>query len=249
MVQKDFLSARIEDSAIKASQFGSVIYSDFFEPNLQHIIEREIGRYPQSDCEFFGGHDYCERKMLCIFPKGENPLLEEYPIDLVRIKATKNAQIAHPDVLGSVLGLGIEREKIGDINITDDVIQVFVSTPLGEFICNNLGKINKYDVQVECVSVSEAIVVEPKFTNMSIIIPSMRLDAIIHTVFRISRNEAASFVKGEKVFINHIPVTKPSVNLKSGDVISVRSKGRFIVEEITGNTKKGNIKLSVKKFS
>lgn len=248
MAQKDFLSARIEDSALKASQAGCVIYSDFFEPNLQHIIEREIGRYPQSDCEFFGGHDYAERKMLCVFPKGESISPLDYPIDLVKIKA-KNAQISHPDVLGSVLALGIEREKVGDINITNDTIQLFVSTPMGEFIQNNLSKINKYDVSVECLPLGEAIAVEPNFTNMSVIIPSMRLDAIIHTVFRMSRNEASAFVKGEKVFINHVPTTKPSVNLKPGDIISVRSKGRFIVDEITGNTKKGNIKLSVKKFS
>ena len=84
---------------------------------------------------------------------------------------------------------------------------------------------------------------------MSVIIPSMRIDAIIHCVFRLSRSEAAAFVKGEKVLINGNGVIKPGAGVRIGDVVSVRSKGKFIVEGIAGNTKKGNIKLNVRKFS
>jgi len=77
----------------------------------------------------------------------------------------------------------------------------------------------------------------------------MRLDAVIHTVYKLSRSEAASFIKAQKVKINHQLALKPAVNLKQGDVISVRGKGRFIVESLSGTTKKGNIKLKIKKFS
>lgn len=249
MPEKDFLASRLEDAAVMASSKMMEIYTDFFEPNLQHIIEREIGRYPGSDCTFFGGHEYTERKMLCVHPKGYAPETYSFPLDTVQIKLPKNADVQHPDVLGSVLGLGIERDKVGDITVRDGLVQLFVSSPMGEFIRDNLSKISRYDVEAKVVGPDETVVYEPQFVNLNVIIPSMRIDAVIHTVYRMSRSEAAAFVKGEKVFINHEPVTKPGRDVKEGDIVSVRSKGRFIVDEIGGNTKKGNIKLSVKKFS
>lgn len=247
MAQKDFLNARIEDAALKAERMGIAVYVDFYEPQLQHIIEREIGRYPSCDCEFFGGHEYCERKMLAVFPKGDAPSYDDYPIDCIHIK-TKNMDISHPDVLGSLLGLGLQREKTGDINIVGDSVQLFVEAPLGEFVENNLQKISRYEVEAKRVSASDVISVEPSFTPVSIIIPSMRIDAVIHSVYKLSRSEASNFVKSEKVYVNHVVCAKPGAVVKAGDVVSVRSKGRFIVDEITGNTKKGNIKLAVRKF-
>ena len=61
--------------------------------------------------------------------------------------------------------------------------------------------------------------------------------------------EAAAFVKGEKVFVDHESVTKPGRDVKAGDIVSVRSKGRFVVDSVDGSTKKGNLKITVRRFS
>ncbi len=248
MAQKDFLAARIEDAAEKTEKIGMPVFLDFYEPALQHIIEREIGRYPSVDCAFIGGHDFCERKMLAILPKGETVLDGDFPIECIHIDK-KNIDIAHPDVLGSLLGLGLQREKTGDINILEDVVQLFVEEPLGELVENELNHIGRFEVSSRKVTSSEVVSVEPKFITVSVIIPSMRIDAVIHSVYKLSRSEASNFVKSEKVFVNHVACVKPGAAVKAGDIVSVRSKGRFIVEEIAGNTKKGNIKLVVKKFA
>jgi RNA-binding protein YlmH len=71
----------------------------------------------------------------------------------------------------------------------------------------------------------------------------------MHAAFRISRSEAAALVKADKVKINHQPVAKPSVNVKDGDVVSVRSKGRIQVGDVQATTKKGNLRLKLRKFS
>ena len=249
MAQKDFLSERLEESAKTASERMIRIYTDFYEPNLQHIIERETGRYPGSGCAFFGGHEYTERKMLCIHPRGEEPSREDFPIDCVQIPLPKKSGISHRDVLGSVLALGIERDQTGDITVRDNLVQLFVSKPIGQLIADELRQIGKHEVRARIAAPDEVKVYEPRFTPVSVIIPSMRIDALIHAVYRLSRSEASAFVKGEKVFINHEAVNKPGRDVKEGDIVSVRSKGRFIVEKVAGQTKKGNIKIDVKKFS
>lgn len=248
MVQKDFLSSKIQDAAEKSSEDNTVIYLDFYEPTIQMLVEREIVRYPRSECLFFGGHEYCERKMLAISSKGHEPELNDFPIACLQIEQP-NAQIKHQDVLGALMGLGIERAKIGDINIVNDMIQIFTVGNLGEYISDNLTQINKYNVKTAIVPKSEILAVEPTFKELNIIVPSLRVDALIHSIYKLSRNEAAALIKAEKVKVNHQSISKPSAKAKTDDLISVRTKGRFIIGEITGTTKKGNSKLTVKKFN
>lgn len=248
MGQKDFLSSQIQDAVEKSRGGNTVIYLDFYEPTIQMLVEREIVRYPKSECLFFGGHEYCERKMLAISSKGDEPELNDFPIACLQIDQPI-AQIKHQDVLGALLGLGIERAKIGDINIMSDMIQIFTVSNLAEYISDNLIQISKYDVKTKIVPKGDVIAVEPTFNEMNIIVPSLRVDALIHSIYKLSRNEAAALIKAEKVKVNHQSISKPSVKVKRDDLISVRTKGRFIVGEITGTTKKGNSKLVVKKFT
>jgi RNA-binding protein YlmH len=248
MGQKDFLTSKIKEAAESAINYGNTVYVDFCEPAVQMLIEREIARYPGAECAFFGGHEYCGRKMICIFPQDRIPIDEDFPLCCIQIPNAPQ-ELTHQDVLGALMGLNIERDKTGDIDIKNNIIQFFISGPLGEFVSQNLTKINKYDVKAELVSNDKIITFEPVFTPADIIIPSMRLDAVIHTVYKMSRNEAAAFIKAQKVKINHQIALKPSAGLKEGDVVSVRTKGRFIVDEIGGTTKKGNLKLKVRKFT
>jgi len=80
------------------------------------------------------------------------------------------------------------------------------------------------------------------------VLSSMRIDTLLHNAFKLSRTEAAEYVKNDKVQVNHRPVSKPSAVLKEGDVVSVRSKGRFIVGETLGTTKKGNVRVRLRKY-
>lgn len=248
MGQKDFLFSILEDMAVSAQEKGVIAYSDFYEPGVQLMIEHEIGRYPGADCIFWGGQEYAERKMMAVLSKGTAHQNDAFPVECVQ-SAHIDSHITHRDVLGALMGLGIKREKIGDINVKDQFLQIFVSVPLGDFIQDNLSKINLYDVALEKVGANDCVSMEPQFTVMDIIVPSMRLDAVIHGAYKLSRSDASDYVKAQKVSINHFPVLKPSVNLKFGDIVSVRTKGRLIVDSALGTTHKGNIRLRIKKFS
>ena len=238
--------SRIEDMAFLSSKKGGSVFSDFLDPKDQLIGGREIGRYPDLECTFFGGHVYTERKIMSIFPRGYEPESYEYPIRV--LKSRQPLQVRHQDVLGSLLSLGIERSKVGDINILEDNIQIFVYDTVSEFLVNELVKIAGYNVSLYETDINEAVIVEPKFKELNIIVPSMRLDAVIGNVFKLSRNEANMFVKGGRVKVNHFLSQKPAAKIKPGDMLSVRTKGRAIVDSVGGTTKKGNIKLKVKKF-
>lgn len=246
MGEYEIFISRIEDMALLSDKKGGSVFSSFLDPSDQLIGGREIGRYKKKDCSFFGGHIYTERKVMSIFDGGYEPPENEYPIKV--LKSKEALDVRHQDVLGSILALSVDRSKVGDINILDDGIQIFVYDTISEFLVSELTKIGGYNVTFEEHDIKDAVVVEPKFKELNIIVPSMRLDAVIGNIFKLSRNEANMFVKGGKVKINHSPVSKPAMTVKVGDIISVRTKGRAIIDSESGQTKKGNTKLLVKKF-
>ncbi len=248
MGQKDFLFSILEDMASAAQDKGVVSYSDFYEPAVQLSIEYEIGRYPGADCLFWGGQEYAGRKMLAVLPKGVGHSNGDFPLECVQGEGV-NAQIAHRDVLGALMALGVKREKIGDINLKDQFLQIFISAPLGAFVQDNLTEIGRCGVCLKKVDADKHRSIEPEFTVMDIIVPSMRLDAVIHGAYKLSRSDASDYVRAQKVSVNHAPALKPALTLKFGDVVSVRTKGRLIVEGALGTTHKGNIRLRIKKFS
>ncbi|EDS71757.1 RNA-binding protein [Anaerofustis stercorihominis] len=246
MGEYEFFISRIEDMALLSDKKGGSVFSSFLDPSDQMVGGREIGRYKGKDCSFFGGHIYTERKIMSIFKEGHEPEESEYPIKV--LKSKEALDVRHQDVLGSILSLSVDRSKVGDINILDDHIEIFVYDTISEFLVSELTKIGGNNVTFYECDINEASVIEPKFKELNIIVPSMRLDAVIGNIFKLSRNEANMFVKGGKVKINHNQVSKPAMTVKVGDMISVRTKGRAIVDSESGQTKKGNTKLLVKKF-
>ena len=246
MSEYDILLSRFEDLVNKAQNQNRVVFMDFLDPNMLLVLEREITRYSFLDIDSFGGNIYCERKMLAIFPLGFEVKEEDYPIKVIKIE--KNPGFLHKDVMGSLFNLGLDRAKIGDIQVREENAQIFVHNNLAEFISLELTQISRYKVEVEIEEAKNAYPITPKFVELYLIVPSMRLDAVIGNIFKLSRNEATLFVKGNKVRVNHNEVTKPAFSVKEGDIISVRTKGRAIIEGLNGSTKKGNLKLKVNKF-
>lgn len=99
--------------------------SKFFQTLLTPVQMEDVIKTAQSyrDIKFmsFGGNGQCERRMLGFCPDYMDICQEDFPIDIIKISANKkfSADMSHRDYLGSVLGLGIDRSKIGDIIIFD----------------------------------------------------------------------------------------------------------------------------------
>ena len=83
---------------------------------------------------------------------------------------------------------------------------------------------------------------------IKIITSSLRLDNIVSELAKTSRNKASEILLQERVFVNYENETKNTKQVKEKDVISIRGKGKFIIDEIIGNTKKGNFIINVKKY-
>lgn len=80
-------------------------------------------------------------------------------------------------------------------------------------------------------------------------VASARLDAVLALGFGISRSRVVPLIKEGLVKINYRPVTSPSANLQEGDLVSLQGRGRLEIIMLGSETRKGRIRLIVKKIS
>ena len=158
----------------------------------------------------------------------------------------KFKSISHKDYLGSLLSLGIKREKIGDIIIHENFCQVIVSFDICDFILMNLEKVSNNNVKLKEISREDIIYSKPKYKDVSFTVTSSRIDCIISGLYNISRQESSKLINNEKVQVNYEKITSCSNEIKAGCLISVRGKGRSQITSIGGLTKKGKIKVQGK---
>lgn len=189
----------------------------------------------------------------CVIRFGSEELCgydEPFPIDILHIEPVQKKfaeELTHRDFLGSVLGLGIERSKLGDIIVKDSEGYIFVVDSISDYIIENLLYVRKTKVKISrCDEVPEQA--GPKLEDFSIMVSSNRLDGVISKVFGLSRDESVRAISDGRVFINGRSVTGNSRTLKENDVISVRGLGRFIFAGEGGLSKKGKTYLKIRLY-
>ena len=146
------------------------------------------------------------------------------------------------------MNLGIERNQIGDILISDGEAYVFCFRHMAEFLCRELTKVR--NTQVETVGVDfKEIHYWQEYSTKDGFVSSPRLDALVGLAFGLSRSKALSLFQSQKVFIRGKMETRNSYQAKPEDVISVRGFGKFRFQELGRETKKGrfHVKLQIYK--
>lgn len=191
--------------------------------------------------------EFCERKRVIIYNNIDDFNINDY-ISVIKIDYNKKfGEITHRDVLGSLMGLGIKRECVGDI-IVDDNIYVFVIKEMEKYVLNNLITIGKVSVNVNIISIDDIKNINfDKYIEDTIIVSSYRLDNIISERCAFSREKAKQYINLKNVKINGIVNVNPDYTVKIDDLISIYRFGRLIIKEEINKTKKDKYVLRVLK--
>lgn len=242
------LAKRFLDLSRQAQQKGFVVFSEFLNLNELNIFNQNISEL-YSSFEMFGGYETSERQMIAFLPDAFC-CTYEYPIVCLKI-TPKNRKFAeeltHRDVLGSLMNLGIEREKLGDILIDEHVIYVFCHEKIADYIIAELQRIRHTVVELER-TVPAQLHLEPKTEACNGIVTSNRLDSVIACICKLSRSQSSEWIRGGKVFINNKEILHTTYECKPEELISIRSVGRFRFLECSGETKKGRLKIRYEKY-
>ncbi len=219
--------------------------TDFLDPYERFLAKSILNGFLELDYIEDGGIDESERQIITIFPSYIEKDSLDIEIEGIRIRGDIDS-LNHKDYLGSLIGLGINRNKIGDILLYEDYTDIVCKREISDFIIFNLEKVGNKRVDLKKISLDNLTAPELKFKDIFKIISSYRLDVYISSCYNLSRNDAVKIIKSGKVKVNWEETLKPSRELKVGDNISVRGYGRSILYSVQGVTKKDNIKAVIR---
>ncbi|CAI5519597.1 unnamed protein product [Closterium sp. Naga37s-1] len=243
-------ASRVLELADRSLASYSVLHSSFLSPASQAAIMPILSNMADVTAIPSGGYFQAERCRVSVGPTelmaaegvsavaaaddgtGDSipALAAGYPgaVAAVRVSgAFKQSSVAHGDFLGAVLGTGITRDKVGDVILLEgEGAQVIIAPDLQDFLLSALTTVHRVPVTVQPIALSDLSVSPPRIDTLRTVEASLRLDAVASAAFRLSRSKFTDLIAKGDVRVNWREAAKSGVVLKSGDVVSVRGKGR-----------------------
>ncbi len=247
MKEDAILLAGIEDKIRQCLENYMPTNSTFLDMRQRTLAEALCRQHKELRYCFFGGYEDAERTVAVFLPDYAE-LRETHPLALLRITQDGCRTLSHRDYLGSLMGLGVKREMIGDILARDGGADIVIMKDMGDFLLYHYEKAGRTALKAELVSIEGIIVPESRFDEKRDTVASLRLDNLIASAFSLSRGRAAEAVERGMVFVNGLQSEKTDRQIKEGDKLVVRGKGKVLLKEVVGVTKKDRISIVLHKY-
>ena len=166
------LAARLDD-LLERSARGELACGNFLSPADAAFVKRLARERGAADrVALIGGYTDAERRMPVIIPEyalsfaddaekiAQGFFAEEISdsICAVIVKGSGYRSLSHRDYLGSILALGVERDRIGDIVVLDDFSAVVICT--GSILGFLLSKIVLFTVNFDYSIINRRIKID-----------------------------------------------------------------------------------------
>lgn len=241
------LTARLRNLIRSAGEKNYPRFSHFLDETGIALAQQILKEERVEQYAFFGGFSGAGRQILGVCPDYLTPDQLEFPIAVLRFSFSEKMELSHRDVLGSLMSLGIKRETVGDIVIQPGAAYAAVCEELADWAVQNITRIGRAGVQTQLWDGNQ-VVLEQKYRCVTVSVASLRLDAVVAAALPVSRTVAAELIQAGKVLQNGLPQTQVSRMVSPGDRLTVRGKGKFLVGEETGTSRRGRIHLEIKHF-
>lgn len=237
------VSTQLENAARTAGLRGIRRYTRFLDPAQAQEAARLAGHYGVA-LSLWGGYPGAERCVGCFSAQGDEPGEDEYPVVCLHACCVQRFfKITHRDLLGAFMALGLTRDTVGDIILTDADIYLFATAATAEFIAGALTSAGKASLRFEALDEAPAMP-PPRGETFHAVISSLRLDAVIAAAYRLSRSEASEAIRAGSVKLNHLPCERTDAPVAAGALLSLRGKGRVRLQEVVGTTRKQRISVT-----
>ena len=158
------------------------------------------------------------------------------------------AALTHRDYLGSLMGLGLTREKIGDILLTGTGAQVIVLAEVLPILLSQWDKAGRYPVTLTPLPLAELTPAPGEIKEVRATVASPRLDAVVSAGFSIPRSRAADLIRAGRVMVDHRPCEKADKTVSEGATLTCRGLGKCVLREIGGTSKRGRTILAIDRY-
>ncbi len=249
-----------------AKEYSVPAYTEeFYTPNIWKKLTEKIENIK---IEANGIFENSDRRQIAFIPEGfygknssgieeiysdadgDNKNSAEFPSKLLKIKINSRfREYGHKNFLGSLTGLNIKRELMGDLIFDKGTAYVPVSDKISDYILTELKQIGRDKCSVEEVDIkNREIIPEYKYDDKFITVPSKRLDSIVAAITLLPRNKVIEPIEKGKVLVDYYEEKDKSKIIETGSLITIRGYGKYKLFSEHGETKKGKERLLIKKY-
>lgn len=249
------LIAKLFDKISAVEKQNRVQNTDFLSPVELQVLTKVLQMGGYTNYTIYGVTEDFQRSIIVLYPEKLEEVFNNNNFNFNSICNTirifnNGEKLEHKMYLGGLIKLGVKREKIGDILVTDEFTDIIVLKEVTKFLISNLQELTRFkNSNIEIIDVKDTVNKQQEFEEMKVIVSSLRLDNIVAELARTSRNKASEILEDERVFINYEMESKSTKQVKEKDIITIRGKGKFVINEVKGNTRSGKFVVGVLRFS
>ena len=201
---------------------------------------------------FFGGYEGAERTLCAFLPdwlEEEDWLAgEDNPVGAVEAAFPAGAELTHRDVLGALMGIGLTREKVGDILIGETAAQIIALREALPIILSQFEQAGRFRLRLREIPLSHLSPAPATVRLVKDTVATLRLDAVLASGFSMARGKAAELISAGRVSVNHQECTKGDRAVAQGDVLTCRGLGKCVLKTVGGQSRKGHTIIEIERY-
>lgn len=241
------LSARLADAAGLCLAHNRAAFVGFLDEREARLAQAFAASEKISGTLLWGGHPQAERVLFGVFPDFLEPSLDGFPMGVVTFTFREQDILTHRDFLGALLSQGVRRDAVGDILTEPGRAVVFLREEVTGYLLGQVRKIGRVGVNAQQGAVQPLPQLH-QFREIPGVVSSLRLDCVAAVCAQLSREKTAALIREGLVMLNYQTVTVPSQMVAGGDKLSIRGKGRFLLDSVGAATKKGRFHIVIQKY-
>lgn len=223
--------------------------SGFLSPHEQALAQRLMQALgAQEELLLWGGYEGAQRRQAHFIPDWMDGA-DTSAVRCLRCRFYETEHPTHRDFLGSLMGLGLTREKVGDILVSERWADVLVGSSVAEHLLREWRQAGRVPLKVEEIRPEE---IRPPAEQVKLLrdtVASLRLDGVASAGFGVSRGKAAEAIQRGAVQVNHTVCLKPDKPVAAGDIITCRGWGRCVLDSVGSPTRKGRFPVVIQRYS
>ena len=243
--------ARAMDQMERTANRSIPCATQFLSPAQRAALEPLLAASGRPKHLFHGGYEGAERAVCVFLPDWlEGP---DWPAqdELAAIECAyppTGADLTHRDLLGGLMGIGLTREKVGDILTGDTAAQIVCLREAAPIILSQFDQAGRYRLKLREIPLSALSPAPAQVKVIHDTVPALRLDAVLASGFSLSRGRAAEAVAAGRAAVNHRECLKPDKPVAEGDVLTCRGLGKCVLKTVGGQSRKGRIIIEIERY-